>query len=242
METETDTQAEKPRQLPDELRVSPVEFVLLQVFFTVCNTVGRTLDMLLLLPRPRLLRAYVGLWWARVLRSPYTWPRSFEAVRKLKTTGQTLRELMYGETPVVTALWLFWRAGVRRGSRLVDVGAGRGRALLAARWLGAEARGLELLAEHVSLTAGMLKRTGAELVQADALTEPLDGVTHVFVNWTAFSPTTKQRLAERFRQCPPGTRIITVTRPIEGDGFKVRSRHLQLFTWGVERVWIQERV
>jgi hypothetical protein len=68
----------------------------------------------------------------------------------------------------------------------------------------------------------------------------LGEATHIFTNWVALSPETKARLIERFRTCKPGTRIITVTRPIEAEGFVHLSRHWRLFTWGVEVVWIQE--
>ncbi len=44
----------------------------------------------------------------------------------------------------------------------------RERVLLAARWLGAEARGVELLAEHVTCMAHWLAPAGITLVQGDA--------------------------------------------------------------------------
>jgi hypothetical protein len=231
---------DSPPPPEEEFRVSPLEWVLLQIFFFFNNLACRTLDLLLLMLRPRLLRAYFGLWAAELAKSPYKWPRSFEAMRLLKTTGQTVRELMYGELPVFSGVWLFWRAGVGKDSRLMDLGAGRGRALLAGRWLGAEARGVELLAAHVGLTAGILEKTGAELVQADALETPLDGATHIFVNWTALSPETRTRLVARFRKCRPGTRFVVTSGQIDGPGFELRSKHLLLFTWGFARAYVHE--
>ncbi|HEX8824182.1 MAG TPA: class I SAM-dependent methyltransferase, partial [Archangium sp.] len=120
------------------------------------------------------------------------------------------------------------------------LGAGRGRVLIAARWLGAEARGVELLPTHVALMARRLQPVGITLVEGDATREALGDATHVFTNWLALTPETKARLVERFRECRPGTRFITVTRPIEAEGFTIRSRHRMLFTWGVEFVWIHE--
>jgi hypothetical protein len=123
---------------------------------------------------------------------------------------------------------------------VVDVGAGRGRALLAARWLGAEARGVELLADHVASVAGQLRPAGISLTVGDAIREELGDATHVFAAWTALSPETKARLVERFRGCRPGTRFVTVSRPIEGAGFVTLARYRMLFTWGFESVWLQE--
>jgi hypothetical protein len=216
------------------------ERLALQLQVLVFSIVIRLTDVLLLLWRPRLLRPYLAIWWAEIRHTPYKARRSFEVVRALKTSGQRFRELIYGETPLSTALTVFRRAGVGRGSRLVDLGAGRGRVLIAARWLGAEARGVELIADHVTRVEKSLQRAGITLTVGDMLQEELGDATHLFTNWLALSPETKARLIERLRTCKPGTRIITVTRPIEAKDFVPLSRHWRLFTWGIEVVWIHE--
>ena len=85
-----------------------------------------------------------------------------------------------------------------------------------------------------------LSPVGIRLVQGDAGQADLGGATHVFTNWLALTDETKARLVERFRTCAPGTRFITVTRPIESPDFARLSRHRLLFTWGFEFVWIHE--
>jgi hypothetical protein len=224
----------------DEFRITKWQWLALQVYFFFNNLVCRALDLALLLRHPRLLRAYFGVWTAELVRSPYKWPRSFEAKRQVQATGQTVRELMYGELPIFTGVWLFWRAGLRKDSQLIDLGAGRGRALLAARWLGAKARGIELLPGHVNITAGIIGKTGAELLQGDALDAPLDDATHIFVNWTGLSDATRTRLTERFEKLRPGTRVIVTSRPVEDARFRLVSYHLLLFTWGLATAYVQE--
>jgi SAM-dependent methyltransferase len=206
----------------------------------IIGILTRFTDVLLLLVRPRLLRPYGSLWREEFRHTPYRARRTFEVVRALKASGQRFRELIYGETPLLTAILAFRRAGVGRGSRLVDLGAGRGRVLLAARWLGAEARGIELIADHVARVEAPLARVGARLQVGDATQADLENPTHVFTNWLALEPETKARFIERFRTCRPGTRFITVTRPIESPDFVRRSRRWMLFTWGIEAVWIHE--
>ncbi len=229
-------------ELERELRLSPWEAVVIRASNVVLATVGRIVDLAVLLLRPWLLRPYFGLWWAELLRSPYRGPRSFEAVRVVKASGQTLRELMYGEGLTASAIWLFRRAGVDRRSRVLDIGAGRGRVLLGARWLGAEAAGIELREEHVRAVRRSMERAGARLETGDAMKADLGQPTHVFLNWCAFSPETKARVVERLGGLAPGTRIIAVTQPIEDPKFKTLSRHRVLFTWGTEPAWIHERV
>ena len=227
----------------DELEEFDLPFfqrLALQLQVLVFGIVIRFTDVLLLLWRPRLLPAYLRIWWAELRHTPYKARRTFEVVRALKATGQRFRELIYGETPLITAVPTFKRAGVGPGSRLVDLGAGRGRTLIAARWLGAEVLGVELLADHVARVEAPLRAVGITLTVGDMTQTELGEATHIFTNWVALSPETKARLIERFRTCKPGTRIITVTRPIEAEGFVPLSRHWRLFTWGVEVVWIQE--
>ncbi|MCE9668393.1 class I SAM-dependent methyltransferase [Myxococcus stipitatus] len=232
--------ARTPRNEEDDYAVSLPRLLVIRLYALVIDCVTRLGDLAVLTLRPRLLGPYLGLWLREVLVSPYRLKRTFELIRVLQATGQRFNELMYGETPVHTALWLFRRAGLGPGHTLVDLGAGRGRTLLAARWLGAQAVGLELLEAHVALASSPLAKAGARLVQGDATQADLAGATHVFVNWTALAPDTQARLVTRLRTCPPGTRVLTVTRPIRLESFVVLSQHRALFTWGREDVWIQE--
>ncbi|QSQ21543.1 class I SAM-dependent methyltransferase [Pyxidicoccus parkwayensis] len=224
----------------DDFAVSFPRLLVIRVWSMFLELLTRLGDLAVLLLRPRLLLPYLGLWLREALVSPYRLRRSFELTRLLQASRQNFNELMYGETPVHTALWLFHKAGLNRDGHLVDLGAGRGRTLIAARWLGASARGIELLPGHVALASGPLARAGAQLVTGDATQADISDATHVFTNWTALTPETRARLIERLRTCRPGTRVLTVTRPVESKGFTVLSRHRLLFTWGLEDVWIHE--
>lgn len=225
---------------PDDFAGSFPQLIIIRLWSMVLDVLTRLGDLAVLVWRPRLLFPYLRLWLREALVSPYRIRRSFDLTLLLQSSGQVFKELMYGETPVHTALWLFHKAGLGRDGHLVDLGAGRGRTLIAARWLGARARGVELLPGHVAIASGPLKRAGAELVTGDATLADLSGATHVFTNWTALTPETRARLIERLRTCRPGTRVLTVTRPVESHGFTVLSRHRVLFTWGLEDVWLHE--
>ncbi len=198
----------------------------------------RALDVCVLWVRPRLLRAYFALWLQELFRSPYRWPRSFEAVRRIKASGQSRRELLYGEAPAFTAAWLLWREGLRSGGALLDIGAGRGRPLLGAALLGARARGLELLEEHVRVAAPILRRAGVSLETADALVAELGAPTHVLLNWCGFGEGTRARLADRLALLPAGTKVLAVTVPLDEARFSLLRRRRALFTWGTEPVFV----
>jgi len=204
------------------------------------NLLARALDLLLLVGRPCLAYAYLRLWTAEWVRNPYRWPRSFEAVRIARSAAQSPREFLYGETPLVSALWIFWRAGVGRRSHLYDLGAGRGRALLAARWLGARATGVELLPEHVALVREPLARVGVELFEGDAASVSLRPATHVYLPWTGLEPATRARWEARLDTLPVGTRIIAIDYPVALARAHTLARLEPWFSWGRAPVWLQE--
>jgi len=233
--------AKAARNALEDLEVSRLQLLAIRAVNLVIELAGRLLDLLVLLPRPPLLWAYLRLWGAELWRSPYRWPRSFEAHRVVQAAGQSVRELMYGEVLVATLLWVLARAGAGRGSTLVDAGAGRGRALLAARLLGAGARGVELWEPHVRAAARALARVGARLEAGDAARANYSDATHVLLNWCAYSEETRRKVTSRLLQtCRPGTRFVAITRPVEGPGVRTLSRHTGLFTWGFERIFVQE--
>jgi hypothetical protein len=198
----------------------------------VINGVTRVLDVVVLLPRPTLLWAYLRMVVLHTVSSPY---HDFGPAG-----GRSSTELVYGETPVVTGIALFRRAGVGPGSTLVDLGAGRGRALLAARWLGAEARGVELLAEHVDCTERALAVAGARLERGDVAEVDLHDATHILITWTVYAPATREQVAARLAGCRAGTRVLAVDSPVERPELEVVDLRHAYFTWGRAPVWIQE--
>lgn len=218
-----------------------VELLIIRVLNVPVEILCRALDLLLLLPRPRLLRAFLRLWWEEIVRSPYRWPtRSFETVRRLKAASQGIEELVYGELPVWSALWLFWRSGVRRGSTLLDLGAGRGRPLLAAAYLGARAAGVELLEAHVRAAGPALEGAGIELRAGDIKVAPLGSPSHVLLNWCGLTDETRDLVEQRLLALAPGTRVIAVVKPPRSKRLVRVRGHLLLFTWGLATVTVHE--
>lgn len=195
----------------------------------------RIVDFAVLLVRPRLLKPYMALLWARFRWSPYRWPSDFETTLGRKRTGQSLRELMYGDTPVSVLVYLLGRAGLRSTGRLLDIGAGRGHGLLAAAWWGAEGHGVELVAHHVRIAAPHLQSIGLQLEEgaagADVL--PLNDVTHVYLAWTGFSEEIRQKIGQELLRLPPGARVVVLTHPLQNSGFDLQRQGIVPLPWGV---------
>lgn len=147
-------------------------------------------------------------------------------------------DLTYGETPLASAIWILWKLGLRRGRTLIDLGAGRGRVLIAARWLGAQGVGVEVAVEHVSMVKKAMEGAGARIVVGDATSfawESKEPVS-IYVNWTAFASATRRRMEERLLALPKGSTVACPTWPIESDRFELMFTTRAPLTWGVELV------
>lgn len=217
------------RQRP-EPEHGPIVPLLVGALFSLATAL-RVVDALFLLRRPRLLRAYLATWRQAFARTP--WLRgSFDQLHDARRRHKSRIELTYGETPVLSAVRALRAAGAGKGSRVLDLGCGRGRVLLGARYLGAEAIGVELLESHVEVTRPLLAAVGAEVRLGDAEEPPLDGVTHVFLAWTCFSAETRARITKRLDDAPAGLVVIALNHPLESEHFRLVDRLTLTCSWG----------
>jgi len=195
----------------------------------------RVVDGLLLVTRPGLFRA----WWTgwRALPSPY-------AVSPDDARGDDDGDLVYGEAFVVVARAILRAHSVGPGSVVVDLGCGRGAVLVAARSLGADARGVDICRGHVDVTGPALRAAGANVAVGDARSASvaaLDGATHVWLAWATWSSATRAVVTERLRALPPGAVVVSVVHGVDDDAFAVVARPRAPVSWGVADVVVQRR-
>ena len=215
---------------PPAVRTGPLH-TLEMAFVYALSGVWRLTEWAILLLAPRLLVANLRIFAASLRDSPYR-QRSFRRAFGARRVRQSQGELIYGETPIATVLGALGDVDVGPGTRFVDLGCGRGRVLLAARFLGAEAHGVELLEEHVDAIREPLENTGITLEVGDAADARLDDVDVAFVTWTCMSERSRARLTENLRNLPRGARVLSVTWPIDDDGFETLWMRSIGFTWG----------
>ncbi|MCP4503447.1 MAG: class I SAM-dependent methyltransferase [Deltaproteobacteria bacterium] len=209
--------------------------------------VFRLLDIAILLfgtpapgvSRKKLLRAYVRMWRGVLGRSPFK-EGDFARVKVARGAGLSLSELTYGETPVFTAISAMRRAGLKPGATVLDLGAGRGRVLIAAAFLGAHARGVDILPDHVALTQSYLSDL-ADVQVADAAKTSLDDVDFVFLTWTCMSERTRRKLEKKLLEAKDGTRFLCVSHSLEMQGMSPVFERKPWFTWGKADLFVVER-
>ncbi len=175
-------------------------------------------------------RACLALW--RLDRALPPHRPSPAGVAAAAAAGLPREALTWGETPLATAVDVLRAAGVDARSTVVDLGAGRGTVLLAARLLGAQARGVELDPLRADPARAVVAAAGAALEIGDARAFPLDGATHVWVAWTCMPDEVRAALGERLAALPPGTRVIALTWDPPAGAFDVERRAPAAFSWG----------
>jgi SAM-dependent methyltransferase len=226
----------RPRR---EQQSGPLLPLVLSYLFSL-GTVLRWLDMMLLAWRPGLLRAYLATWRTSIERTPYA-DGAFDKLHDARKHKKSILELTYGETPVVGAVRLLKAAGARPGQKLVDLGCGRGRLLIAARYLKMEARGVELVQSHVDETAPLLEKVGASVEYGDAESADFADADWVYLAWTCFSAGTRERVGARLGQLKAGARVITLDLPLDAAGFEPVLERRLFCSWGRVPVYVYER-
>lgn len=204
----------------------------------VARPVLRARDLVVARRDPIVRRAYLSLWRAERSLPPYE--PSFEAVRRTRGGGLSVASLVWGETPLATAVESLERAGVGPSSTVLDLGAGRGMVLLAARMLGARARGIEIDPRRADPARQILQDAGADLVVGDVREAPLDEATHVWLSWTCMDAALRRTIDEKLAALRSGTRVVALTWP-PGPAFSVVARERALFPWGFVDVLLAER-
>jgi len=200
----------------------------------------RALDLMILLPHRKLLRVYFRTWKGEYTQSPFT-ENSFEKVHQARRQGRSTKEFTYGETPVISARAFLKEAGVNQASCVYDVGAGRGRVLIASRLLGAKSLGCDLLDAHVRTAGPELAKIHIDLLHLDATEASFHDVTHVFVAWTCFTYNSRKQLSEHFTSMSAGTRLLLLDHPLKNRSFTKLYQKKIWCSWGRATLYVYER-
>ncbi|OGQ26009.1 MAG: hypothetical protein A2138_25095, partial [Deltaproteobacteria bacterium RBG_16_71_12] len=164
----------------------------------------------------------------------------FESVLAARQAELPREARTWGETPLSVAYRLLREAGVGQGSTVADLGAGRGAVLLAARALGAAARGCEIDPARAKAIGDSLAACDVTLEVADARAWHIDAPSHLWLSWITWPAALRAEVAARLEPLPRGTKIVALTWAPRGP-FRVVSERPRLFPWGMVDVVVAER-
>ncbi len=137
----------------------------------------------------------------------------------------------YGEVFVHEARSLLLSLGVGAADVVVDLGCGRGHILLAAKSIGASARGVDLDPGHIIA----LKDSGLDVSVGDARSADVSDATVVWLSWSLWSKELRTAVADHLAATlPSGARVITVLwSPVSSSsrGYDRFSGHTETRLW-----------
>ncbi len=147
----------------------------------------------------------------------------------------------YGETPLCSLREIGDRFGLQKDDRVVDLGCGRGRGVFfLSHHYGCEVRGIDKIESFIERAQRLVQEYRVQKVSfscGDMRELDFKSATFVFFYGTTFSEEFAGQLTEKLKTLPKGSKIVTVSYPLEG--FEIKDRFSVSFPWGPGDVYLQ---
>lgn len=177
---------------------------------------------------------------------PYTGATTTVSVDEREAKGIRDDSLTYGETRWTTFLELLDAVKLQPGDRFIDLGCGAGfLCLLASQGYGVPTTGVDLIEGFIANANKLVADQNLKNLDyrcQDFLTLDLTPYTVFYTTATCFPPELRQRLAERLRPVRSGSKILSVTYPLEGSWLRPVKKIRCRYSWGMDTVYLCERV
>ncbi len=182
----------------------------------------------------------------RELARTYRWSNPFTLSKRAKRKLSLPREdLIYGETPLLTAWSILSDLGVDQADHIVECGGGRALfSLVAVSAFGCSATTLEIIPAFVKKTQKVVDRLGLErlqVIQSDILAQPIPQGSVYFITATTFSTVSWRKLEQNLTSAPAETRAISLSAPLSKAYWRLEKETKLPFSWGENTVYIQRR-
>ena len=189
----------------------------------------------------RFLLSWFWLHGSYLLSSPYRVSKRYQ--RSVKSEHL----YVYGDTPLLTLEHIADRAAINKADHVYELGAGSGFTSL---WLH-EVKGCHVTAiEQVPVFCWRLQRTARRFrlqrmaVRCDDyMTTEIKRASVIYLYGSNLDEDTVFKLTLRLAAMPSGTKIITVSYPLDPDNvlgvFEPKERFEAKFEWGAADVYIQ---
>jgi hypothetical protein len=184
------------------------------------------------------------------LLSLYLWQNPFKISKEFLLNSGAADPYAYGETPLTTFAQIAEACQITAKDTLVELGCGRGRSCF---WLhcfyGCRVIGIDFVPLFIEKAQKVKERYQLESLEfrcEDMLTSHFDEGTIFYLYGTCLDDEVIRKLIDKFRKLPAGTKIITVSYPLNDYTrkplFSVLRELTLPFTWGEGVVYIQELI
>lgn len=157
---------------------------------------------------------------------------------------------IYGETLLTTLEQIADAAAISEQDVVYDLGCGRGRNVFWLRTLrGCRAVGVDLNRYFIVQARRIQRKAeikGVEFVLANVMDLDYEDATVIYLYGSAFSDRAIAKLVHRFASLKPGTRVISVSYPLNAYAhtpmFRLEKKMTGAFPWGEAEIYIQRKV
>jgi SAM-dependent methyltransferase len=224
------------KRSPSEL----IELLWLKFRVSLINLVENTRILLRYWPKFRFMTVDFGLFLTYLFDNPFQMSKRFLAEKGEQDLHQ------YGETPLTTLDAIMKKAGVTSADTIYELGSGRGRtSFWLSQYLGCNTIGIEQIPAFVERANRLVQRCGLKNVsfkQENFCDSTFENATVVYLYGTCLEDEAIHRLTARLAQLPSGTKIITVSYPLNDydttNSFELMNCFQQPFTWGNADVFL----
>lgn len=176
---------------------------------------------------------------------PYVGSSTSVSVNERMQKGIEDDTLTYGETRWHSFLKLLDNIEIRPDDRFVDLGCGAGfLCFLMGQGVGIPALGVDLIEGFIGNAQGIcqdLSLSQPRFQQANIFDLEFLPFSILYATCTCFPDSLVEQLADKMENTRPGTRIITVTNPIEAPYLHQRKHFKLKYDWGLDYVFVAER-
>ena len=196
-------------------------------------------------PNAAFRRADLRCLGAYLLRNPYTL-----AQRHLRNFPDDEVQKIYGESFFSTLEEIASAVDLKEQDVIYDLGCGRGRGVF---WFNAFYRcrtiGVEINPTFVTTARTIAKRSkidGVEFELANLMDVDYDDATVIYFYGTAFTDEAITRLVDRFASLRPGTRVVSVSYPLNEYAktplFEIERMFKGRYLWGYADIYVQRKL
>lgn len=184
-------------------------------------------------------------WWKMTVLNmfQYLGVSSYGLIRKEKERlgGLDERNFLFGETGALTTKLILQEIDPPPLATVCDLGSGRGTFLFTSSFLyGTRGLGVEIIPQYIEKAKKIRKalRVGDIIfLNENYLNTDLSSADIIYMTATTLEDSVMEAMNEKFRALEPGTVIITVHRPLQGQEFEKTGEKLFPFTWGTDSVF-----
>lgn len=178
-------------------------------------------------------------------RYPYSGSSATISVDERQARGIEDDSLTYGETPWTTFLDILKEIDIRPSDHFLDLGCGAGfLCFLISQAYRIPATGVDLIEGFIGNAKDFqadLKLDKVRFLHANFLELELLPFSLFYATCTCFEEDLMEALSEKFYEAESGSRIITVTSPVEGAHIRHLKQFKAKYAWGKDYVFIAER-